>query len=321
MNIKAWIPLVVAVVLGLIAAIMARNLTAPSAVETGKIAGTVEVVTANRNIAPGEEIRPEDLALRTIAAADAPEGTFLDVTELTGRVAMVQMVKGQPVLESLLAPSGVAAGLQALVPEGMRAITIEVNEFSGLAGMIVPQARVDVLATVQGNGEPTVSRTIVQNVEVKAVGQRVSIHQEKSDGEPQEFARSVTLLVTPEQAEAIELAAVTARPRLVLRGSNDRTVAQTNGVTLTELRTGKAVGARRDPFGTRMVEDAGRDPFDAQPVIQSLSPTTRPTNEPLVIETREIQVIRGGVESHVTVEYRRPESIITGVSIDGIDSK
>src|SRR5690606_33654717 len=120
------------------------------------------------------------------------------------------------------------AGLQALIPEGMRAITIEVNEFSGLAGMIRPGAIVDVMSTLQGSGEDAMARTIVQGVRVTAVGQRVSALEEQD--EEAGPARSVTLLVTPEQAEKIELAAVTSRPRLVLRSPADTEPTLSRGV-------------------------------------------------------------------------------------------
>src|SRR5690606_787888 len=129
MNLKAWIPLIIAVVLGLIAALFAMKLTRPDPVAVTRIGGTVEVVTATKNIAPGQVINASDLALRSIAAEDAPEGTFVAVEHVQGRVAATQMVAGQPVLKALLAPEGMEAGLQALIPEGMRAITIEVNEF------------------------------------------------------------------------------------------------------------------------------------------------------------------------------------------------
>lgn len=313
MNLKAWIPLCVAIVLGLIAALMAMKLTTPT--RSDVIVGeTVKVVTAGRNINPGEALRPDDLTLRPIATIDAPEGTFLHVAELEGRVAQFQMVKGQPVLDSLLAPQGAAAGLQALVPQGMRAITIEVDEFSGLAGMIVPTSRVDVLSTIRGDGEGSMARTIVQNVEVKAVGQRVAPRQEMKLPGEQPLSRSVTLLVTPEQAETIELAAVTSRPRLVLRGSKDDATAATRGVTMVDLR-GNPRESGQAPM-VRPVIDA-TDPFDAGPA----QPSQAPASPPATSAMRQIEIIRGGAVSHVSIEDRRPGALITGVSVERLDGK
>lgn len=316
MNLKAWIPLVVAIVLGLIAALMAMKLTAPTRSDV-IVGDTVKVVSAARGINPGEAIRPDDLTLRPIATIDAPEGTFLDVADLQGRVAQFQMVKGQPVLESLLAPQGAAAGLQALVPQGMRAITIEVDEFSGLAGMIVPTARVDVLSTIRGDQSASMARTIVQNVEVKAVGQRVSPRQESKLPGEQALSRSVTLLVTPEQAETIELAAVTSRPRLVLRGSKDVATAVTRGVTLVDLRGTPRQGGQA-PLVTPVID--ATDPFESRP--PQPAPAQPAVAGPSAARaTRQIEIIRGGAVSHVSIEDRRPGAMITGVSVEGLDGK
>src|SRR4051812_42510317 len=111
----------------------------------------------------------------------------------------------------------------------MRAMTLQVDEFSGVAGMLVPGCHVDVIAAIQGaNGEP-VARTIVQNVKVQAVGQKLTVAPPAANEQKKENAnepaaeptRSVTLLVTPEQAEGLELACSTGRPRLVLRSGRD----------------------------------------------------------------------------------------------------
>ena len=198
-------------------------------------------------------------------------------------------------LNGFLAPTGAGSGLQALVPEGMRAITVEVNEFSGVAGMLIPGCRVDVLATIQDdNGDNTLARTIVEDVKVTAVGRAIGAREEGA-----EMFRSVTLVVTPKDAEAVELAATTGRPRLVLRSPMDvETGNGGNGITVAELR-GKSNLNSTDPFST--------------PVIQMTLPATQPAevekNERLVAiqvpARRAVQIIRAGVESQVTFEIRQ----------------
>src|SRR5439155_18696072 len=132
-------------------------------------------------------------------------------------------------------PKGAGGGIQALVPKGMRAITVAVDETSSLAGMLLPGAHVDVVSTLNGGGrEDTVALTIVQDVLVQAVGQRMSAHAGDKDGA--QLARTVTLVVTPRDAEAIELAGSMGRTRLVLRGANDRETAEGVGVTFVQLR-------------------------------------------------------------------------------------
>jgi pilus assembly protein CpaB len=307
MNVKAWIPLLIAIVLGLVAAIFAKKLTAPTPVTVAHLGDTVEVATSNRMIAPGDEIRPEDLSLRPINAKDAPEGTFVDATKVVGRVATVPMVKGQPVLESCLAPQGTAGGIQALVPEGMRAISLEVNEFSGLSGMLMPGSYVDIISTIHAEGEDTMAKTI----EVKAVGQRINPQQKEEGDAP--MHRAVTLLVTPEQAEKLELAVVTMRnagaglPFLVLRSPTDKDDKGTAGVTVADLR-GASRRAGRDPFETRPVENTGAAPT-SQPVKFIDGPAPR---DPFATEQREVTIIRGGVESKVMLEVRKSSAVMTG---------
>src|SRR4051812_35812525 len=173
MNWKAWAPLSVAIVLGLVAAITARNLVNRRPAAT--VAAGRPVVVVNHPILPGQEIKADDVVSAPLAWKELPEGTFSNPADLVGRVATMPMVKGQPVLESLLAATGTGSGLQALVTDGMRAITIEVNEFASVAGLVNPGCSVDVVATFEDSKtRQRVARTIVQDVKVMAVGQRVS---------------------------------------------------------------------------------------------------------------------------------------------------
>src|SRR5690349_15221204 len=150
MNVKQWIPLVVALVLGLAALKLTHDrLSRAQAPSAG--ANFAQRVVATRDIAPGEAVFAAGLALGKVAADSIPTGSFSAVADLKDRVAATSIVKGQPVLESLLAPAGAGAGMQALIPTGMRAITIQVNEFSGVAGLLTPGCKVDIISTVQGD--------------------------------------------------------------------------------------------------------------------------------------------------------------------------
>ncbi|MGB7157935.1 MAG: Flp pilus assembly protein CpaB, partial [Tepidisphaeraceae bacterium] len=237
MNVKTWLPICLALVLGVIAAKLAND--AVSSRKGDNATAAVKLVVAKRPIAPGEALAAEDLEIRPIAADAPPEGAYTSPSDLVGRTAQAQLVKGQPVTESMLAPQGTASGLQALVPPGMRAMTVEVNEFSGVGGMVTPGSRVDVISIMQDpHLAESMSRTIVQNVLVKAVGQSTSTDTEKKDAI--EIVKSVTLIVTPRQAEAIQLSTLSGRPWLILRGNGDSTVAALGGTTLTELRGAEA---------------------------------------------------------------------------------
>ena len=292
MKLKTWLPIAVALVLGLFAAVLAKRATS----KTAAPATSVRIVVARHAIAPGQALAVEDLELRAIASEAPPEGAQVDPSLLVGRTAQAQLLKGQPVLESLLAPQGSASGLQALVPAGMRAMTIEVNEFSAVAGMITPGARVDVLSTMMDSrNSETMSRTIAQNVLVKAVGQATGqVADAAADAKP---VRSVTLLVTSKQAEALQLSAVAGRPWLVLRGQSDNAIASSGGTTLADLR-GTTPSFARHFFGALKPTQAAV----SQATPRIADPTTRPVA--LAQPTRSVHTIRGTVENTVQVAPR-----------------
>lgn len=301
MNMKAWAPLLVAGVLGVIAMVVAsRIMSAKSNPEAN--ARTVHVVAASRDIAPGQALQATDLTLMPISVDQAPEGAFVDATAITGRVALVQMVTGQPVLANFLADQDAGSGLQALVPPGMRAITLEVNEYSGVAGLLTAGCRVDIVATLSGNNEETIARTIVQDVKVTAVGRYLNHSPEAKADEP--LAKSVTLLVKPDQAEAIELAAQSSTPRLVLRSGKDTATANVQGVTLAQLR-GDSMDKATDPFAViKKAMDTG----------STTQPAAREVQMP--INRRSVQIIRGTRESQVQFEIPMTRGLMTGISLE-----
>jgi pilus assembly protein CpaB len=224
-------------------------------------------------------------------------------------VVVLPTAKGQLVLEHLLAPTGTGRGPQALVPVGMRAITVEVNEFSGLAGMLMPGCRVDVVSTLQDRKhERAVAKTIVSNVKVLAVGRRTTTVA--ADDEESSASKSVTLLVTPREAEAIDLASnAGGKTRLVLRGTLDDTMAATSGVTAAQLLEGTP----------------GEDRPPVQPVaVVTPKPTTQPvkpanavasaTKQPRV---RTVEVIRSGAVTKVNVPIDEPAAAAASAITDG----
>lgn len=305
MNWKTWVPLALAIVLGGVAAKIARDMMVnnrPQNVPNVKLA---KVIKAQADLPPGHEITAGDLAEGHVALDSVPANSFTDLATLIGRVPQTPIGKNQPIVESMLTPRGSGSGLQALVPRGMRAITIEVNEFSGVAGLLIPGARVDVIATINVDGRQA-ARTIVQNIRVTAVGQRIVIPpQDANDGsksaQQPEIVRSVTVLANLKDAEAIELAAATGRPRLVLRSGNDHEIARSEGITLGDLR-----GLEKDGFWTAAAKFLAALPRPAtQPAATPatlVKATTRPADE---IQKRIVRVYRSGVETPVTIEIKK----------------
>src|SRR5215217_1929454 len=148
MNWKTWVPLVLAIVLGVVAAKVARDTLSKNKTAATPAGKFTKVVVTKADITPGKELKAEDLTLAQVEADNVPSSSFKETTEVVGRVSETLMVKGQPVVEAMLAPTGSGSGLQALVPPGMRAITVEVNEFTGVAGMLTPGCRVDIVSTI-----------------------------------------------------------------------------------------------------------------------------------------------------------------------------
>ena len=263
-NWKTWVPLAVAVLLGLVAAAVAYRMTNRPRLAVAAGEPMVNLVVAARDVTAGETLASADLTTMRVAApkADPKKGPampavgFESAGMLIGRVVRAPAFAGQPIVEAQLAPLGAGAGLQAILPAGMRAVTVEIDEYRGVAGFLVPGCHVDVVTTVQGKGEAdTLAKTVVQDVEVLAVGRTMS-RPSRADGpispggpggpegeaKPVE-SKSVTLKATPEQAEAVELAARTGLPRLILRGNGDRASIENQGVTLADLRgEGKRTG-------------------------------------------------------------------------------
>ncbi len=301
MNWKMWAPLALAVVLGLAAAMIAKNaLSHPQKQATGPAPKFVSVVVAKGAIRAGTELKAEDVEVGSVSGDLPPQGSFANAKDLVGRVTNVPLIPGQAVMANFLAAPGSKPGLQATVPQGMRAVTFEINETSGVAGYLMVGCHVDVVTTIQDpDSGGSIARTVVQNVEITAIGNPAPPPSPDGNTPPPQI-RSVTLLCSSKDAEAVELASATGRPRLVLRGGLDQDPATTDGVTLTELR-GKSAG-KNDPFATFPAEmtQPTTKPSNVIPAMQETTPMTQKPDK-LTYE-RTVKIIRGTAESSVVFE-------------------
>ncbi|MBC8104998.1 MAG: Flp pilus assembly protein CpaB [Anaerolineae bacterium] len=232
MNFKTFISLVVAASLGLAAVWVGRQLIFGQPVAAVSSTPMTKVVVAKTDLDPGQQITLDDLTTIEMPTGAVPANAFKDPALLKDRAVISAVIKGQLMFDALLAGQGVDGGLMALVPKGMRAVSVEVSESSGLAGLLVPGSRVDVIATLKQNDEQ-IAKTIVENVKVQAIGVKLSRGKNEDKGAP--AAKTVTLIVTTKDAEAIELASNSGRPRLVLRGMADTDRTAGPGMTFAEL--------------------------------------------------------------------------------------
>jgi pilus assembly protein CpaB len=195
---------------------------------------TAQVLVAARNLELGTLIRESDLKM-TDFSGTLPHGALLHKEDVVGRGVISAIYEGEPVLENRLAAKGAGAGLAATIPAGMRAVAVRVNEVVGVSGFVVPGMRVDVLiAGTPPNAKSdlgTISKTLLQNIEVLSAGQNF---QKDSEGKAVQV-QVVNLLVTPEQAEILALASNETRIQLVLRNPLDTQTTKTSGVAMAGL--------------------------------------------------------------------------------------
>jgi pilus assembly protein CpaB len=191
-----------------------------------------EEVTAAQPMPVGVTVKREALKLVKVPADMFPRGGFSKVEEVIDRPVVSNILLDEPVLEGRLAARGSGMGLAPIIPPGMRAVSVRVNDVVGVAGYVLPGMRVDVLVTGRPpNYTGTITTTVLQNIVVLTAGQTL---QPESRGQAINTP-VVTLLVTPEQAETLTLAGNEGRIQLVLRNGADQATPVTPGRDVEEL--------------------------------------------------------------------------------------
>ena len=237
MQNRLKIALVVAVFFGLIAAYGIYNFLSYKQKETDSLrASNQEIVVAAQDIPPGTIINEEVIKKGMIKTTPWPKnsipvGAFSSPQQVVGKINRVKILANEPILESRLAGEG--AGLTVRLEAGKRALAVRVDEIIGVSGFIVPDDRVDVILTttpVGANQDAKVSKIVLQNKRVLSVAQST----EQKDGKPQ-LARSITLEVTPDEAEKLSLASQEGQIVLALRGLGDDSETRTIGSNKRDL--------------------------------------------------------------------------------------
>lgn len=249
---------------------------------------TVSIALAGRDLEAGTVLKEEDIKLTDWAAA-VPVGAITQVQDLVGRDVLTPIYAKEPVIESRLAPKGSGGGLSAMIPKGMRAVAVRVNEVAGVAGFVVAGMRVDILISGNAPGGNTslgtVTKTMLQDIEVLSAGQDF-----KKDAEGKPMAvQVVNLLVTPEQAEQLSLASAQTNLQLVLRNRLDREVAKTPGTALANLFSGAKGIVTAHPAGEVQIARPRAAPRAAPAVVARALP-------PLPKETFTMEIISGSAK-------------------------
>ena len=247
---------------------------------------TRPVVVAASDLDIGAELRREDIRIVDWPANALPANSISDPKDVVGRGLVLPVIENEPFLPMKLAAKDAGAGLPPVIPPGLRAVSVRVNEVIGVAGYVLPGTRVDVVATASpsGNGTDMTSKVILTNVQVLAAGTKIDRETDKNKPMP---VSVVTLLVNPEESERITLASTEGKIQLALRNPLDKSIPQTPGVRPAAL-FGVAAPARTAVARTRT----------------AAAPSTTLTEKPVVLAAPEqptVEIIRGDKRAHETV--------------------
>jgi pilus assembly protein CpaB len=229
-NKRILLVLLIAVTAGVVAVLLASKFITQSSEKN-----EIRIAVASTDISLGQRVTPDLVRLVEWPAGSMPPGAFDTLAALEGRVVKTGVLRGEPLSEAKLAPIGTTGGLSAVIAEGRRAITVRVNDVIGVAGFALPGNYVDIIVSMQKDGERSgkdqnISKIVLERILVLAVAQEVS----RDDTKPR-VVNAVTLEVTPEQAEKLDLARSVGSLSLALRNQVDPGPGITQGATKSTL--------------------------------------------------------------------------------------
>lgn len=285
-NPRALVMVIISIIIGLGAVVLAsRWVNKQATVQSSK------VVVAAVDVDLGTPLAPQMLKLADWPAGSVPNGAFTDITALDTRVIKTSLSRGEPVLEAKLAPLGATGGLSAVIKEGNRAMTVRVNDVVGVAGFALPGNYVDIVVNTvdetakAANGNNSISKIVLEHILVLAVAQE----QNRDETKPK-VVNAVTLEVTPEQAEKLDLARSVGTLSLVLRNQIDSSLAATSGSTKKDLLNGDT-----QPAALPVTSDAKPEVAAAKPVVKKVvrrKAVAKPADP-----YEQVEVVRGNVTS------------------------
>ena len=270
---------------------------------------TRPVVVATQDVAEGRAIDKQSVQVAYWPTGTVPAGAFTAIDSVVGRVARVDVFKGEVIVPGRLAPDGTGPGLQVKITPGKRAIAVRIDDVAGLNGLIQPNSRVDVLVTLRDMSKgDQVSKLFMSNMRVLSVG---TVSQTSADNRPIS-APTATLEVTPVEAERLAIAQREGTIQLVLRGYGDPDSIKTEGAksadVLAQLRSApgvkvaaaapKTVARRPAPVPEQRVVTVVAPPPTAAPVVQPPAPKTP--------DSLAVQIFKG--DKHEQRKFQKPDT-------------
>ena len=263
---------------------------------------TATVIAAARDLPAGTRLRKGDLKVVKVGDKDIAKGAIIDEKAALDHPLLFPVNLNEPITVSKLAAAGGAEGIAALIEPGKRAVSVAINDVSGASGLIMPRSHVDVLFTKPGSMAEAVTTTVLQDAIVLSVGRVTEVvatppptgsAAAAAPAPASTQTRAVTLLVTPEQAEKVELAKNQGKVSLSLRNPLDKDLMTDAGATTTaNLFSPNALRQRGQMRGKSMWSSmTGDDERPAKKIVE------RPIKEPPPKPRNVIDVYRG--EKHV----------------------
>lgn len=280
-RVRAFIVLVLAVTVGGALAFGTYNYVQRQQPAQTTKSSTKPVVVAATDLDIGAELKAEDLRVIEWPETFIPAGAFDKPDELVGRGLILPVIQNEPFLPMKVASKDAGAGLPPIIPNGLRALSVRVNDVIGVAGYVLPGTRVDVVATVNPGQQQSdiTSKVIMTNVQVVAAGTKI----ERDEKNKPTAVAVVTLLVDPEQAERLTLASTEGKIQLALRNPLDRSTPVTRGIRPAALLG--AVPAQRPAVVARA--KTGEPTLHQPPPVQS-----DPTVEIIRGDKRAREIVR-----------------------------
>lgn len=286
-SVRPWLVILISVLVGAAAVYLAAQWVGQQAA-----VATRKVVVATRDIDVGTRLSSEMLQVIDWPAGASLKEPFESPDKIKDRVTNTQVLRGEPILSAKLAPEGTQAGLSAVLPEGHRAITVKVNEIVGVAGFALPGNYVDVMVNTPDENNKPISKIVLERIKVLAVAQDLNTGENKP-----RVVSAVTLDVTPQQAEQLDLARSIGSLSLVLRSITDKTPAATVGARKNDLL--KPSAAPLDAPTAVAANSAASAPAAAKPVVRKTA-APRPAAAPAKPAASAVEVIRGIKRSEET---------------------
>jgi pilus assembly protein CpaB len=259
------------------------------------------VLVARNDLPEGHVLARSDVRAVELPVAAVPAGSYAVLDSVVGRVTRIPVFTGEALIPGRLAPIGTGSGLEVKITPGKRAMAVKIDEVAGLAGLIQPNSRVDVLVTMREEGSSSEQRAklIMSNMRVLSVGSQI---ERGPDGRPVD-ATTAALEVTPSEAEQLAVAANQGKIQLALRGYGDPDTVATDGASAREV-IGGAVAP--PPVLTPRPTPAPRRTAPApEPVPQPPVRVDTPPPAPRRPDSAVVQVFRGDKVTQQKIERRR----------------